>query len=103
MQEFSSLFEEKKIYKLYSPRRYIKKRPEKSRKFNWKVLVICLAIVYLVAFIGSLFTTQETDSEWFNSIKPSITPPNWVFPIAWNILFLLLALSMYFAWVSGKE
>ncbi|MEK6914010.1 MAG: TspO/MBR family protein [Nanoarchaeota archaeon] len=72
-------------------------------KINWKLLVLCLVIVYSVAFIGSLFTIQGTNSEWYQSIKPSITPPNWVFPIVWNILFFLIALSLYFVTTSSKN
>mgnify|MGYP001243137208 CR=1 FL=1 len=64
-------------------------------KINWKILILSFIVVYGIAFIGSLFTTSSVNSEWYLSIKPSITPPNWVFPIAWNILFFLIAVSLY--------
>lgn len=64
-------------------------------KINWKILIISFILVYGIAFLGSLFTTSSVDSSWYLSIKPSITPPNWVFPIAWNILFFLIAVSLY--------
>lgn len=75
-------------------------------KINWKVLIVSFVIVYAVAAIGSIFTTNSVKSNWYNSIKPSITPPNWVFPIVWNVLFFLIALSLYFVWSSknsGKQ
>ena len=72
-------------------------------KKNWKVLVVSLLVVYAVAFVGSLFTSSETNSQWYLSIKPTITPPNFVFPIAWNILFFLIALSLYFSWTNAKK
>jgi len=69
-----------------------------------KALVACLLIVYFIAFLGSLFTFNAVRSEWYISIRPSITPPNWVFPVVWNVLFLLIALSLYFSWTnSGKN
>jgi translocator protein len=74
----------------------------KKREINWKYLIICLAIVYAVALIGSFFTSSKTNTEWYENIKPSITPPNWVFPIVWNILFFLIALSLYFSWINAK-
>lgn len=72
-------------------------------KINWRLLILCFAITYSVAFIGSLFTIQGVNSEWYQSIRPSITPPNWVFPIVWNILFFLIAISLYFLMISSKN
>jgi tryptophan-rich sensory protein len=76
----------------------------KNKGFNFKVFIICLLIVFLiVGGVGSLFTTKNVNSSWYQSIQPAITPPNWVFPIAWNILFLLISFSLYFAWMSSKS
>ena len=74
-----------------------------KNRINWKVLILCLIAVYLIAFVGSLFTFQSVNSSWYESIKPDITPPNYVFPIVWNILFFLIALSIYFLWTSAKN
>ena len=39
---------------------------------------------------GSLFPTGE----WYSELnKPVWTPPNWVFPVAWPILYLLMSYS----------
>ncbi|MBU4070251.1 MAG: tryptophan-rich sensory protein [Nanoarchaeota archaeon] len=73
------------------------------KKINFKILIACLVFVYLIAFIGSLFTFSNTDSEWYLNNKSSITPPNYVFPIVWNILFLLIAFSLYFAWINSNK
>ena len=72
-------------------------------KIRWKVLIISLILVFLTAFIGSFFTSGNTNSDWYQQIKPSITPPNYVFPIVWNILFFLIALSLYFSWIKAKN
>ena len=74
-----------------------------KRRINWKILVISFLIVFTVAFVGSLFTSTNTDTAWYDSIKPEITPPNWVFPIVWNVLFVLIALSLYFSWANSKN
>jgi len=74
----------------------------KRIKINWKVLIVCILIIAFVELTGSLFTSKSVNSEWYNSIKPSITPPGWVFPVVWNILFLLIAISLYFAWQASK-
>ena len=72
-------------------------------KIKWKVLIISLFFTYLTGAIGSIFTSGNTSGEWYDSIKPSITPPGWVFPIVWNLLFFLIALSLYFSWTNSKE
>lgn len=74
----------------------------KKRK-NIIVLIACLAISYFVAFIGSLLTGPAVKSSWYQEIRPALTPPNWVFPVVWNVLFFLIALSLYFAWENKKE
>ncbi|MBA1228194.1 tryptophan-rich sensory protein [Pseudomonas viridiflava] len=34
--------------------------------------------------------------QWYESLtKPSFTPPNWLFPVAWTIIYLLLAWAGY--------
>jgi len=74
-----------------------------KKRFNLRVLVICFLIVFGTAFVGSLFTSKNVDTSWYQNIKPDITPPNYVFPIVWNILFFLIALSLYFAWIYSSK
>lgn len=55
-------------------------------------------ITIAVAVIGSIFTSGGM--EWYDNqiIKPSLTPPDWVFPIAWNIIFILTTISALITW-----
>ena len=73
------------------------------KKFNIISFIICILIVFSVAGLGSLFTAGNSSGEWYESIKPSITPPSFVFPIVWNILFFLIAVSLYFTWQSANK
>ena len=73
-----------------------------KRGIDWKALLTSLGLVCLAAFLGSLFTSPNVNSDWYESIKPDITPPNYVFPIVWSVLFFLIGLSMYFAWTNSK-
>lgn len=76
---------------------------KENKKISWKALITCFIIIFIVSLIGSSFTYSSVNTPWYQSIKPSITPPNWVFPIVWTILYILIALSMYYAWMSSKN
>ena len=70
-----------------------------NKKIDWKIFIACLAIVFVVAYIGSVFTDT---GNWYNSVKPTITPPNYVFPVVWTILFYFITLSLYYTITSAK-
>lgn len=74
-----------------------------KKGINWKVLIASLVIVFAISFIGSLFTSGNTNSSWYLENKPSFTPPSIVFPIVWPILYFLMALSLYFTWIKAKK
>lgn len=67
-----------------------------------KEAIISIAIVVIAVILGNIFTSKSVNSSWYESIKPSITPPNYIFPIVWTILFILIAISLYFALTSGQ-
>jgi tryptophan-rich sensory protein len=74
-----------------------------EKRITYKVLIISCVAVFAIAFIGGLFTSGNTNSSWYLENKSSITPPGFVFPIVWNILYFLIALSLYFAWTGSKK
>jgi benzodiazapine receptor len=64
-------------------------------------LVICLALTFSAAFIGSLFTRSAVP-DWYATLnKPSFTPPNWLFGPVWTILYILMAISAFIVWQKG--
>lgn len=69
---------------------------------EWKALAGALLAVYSFALIGGVFTGAGPESAWYEAVKPGITPPDAAFPIAWNALYFLIALSLYFAWVRSE-
>lgn len=81
----------------------MKKKRQIKKKINWKVLIWSLIIVFIVAGIGGFFTGKNVNSQWYSQVKPSITPPGWVFPVVWNTLFVLIAYSLYFTWTRSNK
>ena len=66
------------------------------------LLLKCIAIPLLVGVIASLLTGGGM--EMFEVIeKPLLSPPAWLFPIVWTILYILMGISSYLILTSGAE
>ena len=62
-----------------------------------KYIVVPLVTI-LVAIVGSYFSSSGMT--WYNSdlITPSLNPPKWIFPVAWNLIFILTTISAIIFW-----
>lgn len=62
----------------------------KSLKFGY-----VLVVVLLTAYLSSIFSRYGT-SGWYQTLpKPDITPPDYVFPIVWTLLYALIIAATY--------
>ncbi len=53
-----------------------------------------IALCFVVGLSASYFQSESL-AEWYPLLrKPSITPPNWVFPIAWGIIYVCMGVSL---------
>ncbi|MGJ4943638.1 TspO/MBR family protein [Bradyrhizobium sp. HKCCYLS1011] len=53
-------------------------------------------IVLLVLVVGGgwIVGASNLPGAWYGSLhKPPFTPPNWLFPIAWTVLYILIAIA----------
>lgn len=55
-------------------------------------LISSVAVIF-TSLCGSYFTSKSVKSDWYDSMRPSITPPAFVFPIVWTILYILIAIA----------
>lgn len=63
-------------------------------KLDWKKLLICLAIPLAVGGLAALLTGGGMGAYGeFN--QPPLSPPGWLFPIVWTILYLLMGYASY--------
>lgn len=71
-------------------------------KINKKLLIICLAIPLLLGGLAALITGGGMESfERLN--KPPLSPPGWLFPVVWTILYLLMGAASYLVLRSGAR
>ena len=63
-------------------------------KRNWKALVVSILIPLVVGTAAGLLTMGGMEA--FTALnKPPLSPPAWLFPVAWTILYTLMGISSY--------
>lgn len=51
-------------------------------------------VVVAVVGIGWLIGATNLPGDWYAGLaKPGFVPPNWAFPVAWTILYILIAIA----------
>ncbi|MDO5811950.1 MAG: TspO/MBR family protein [Bacillota bacterium] len=72
---------------------------------NKKTLILCLLIPLLIGGLSG-FLTMDSTILYQDLNRPPFSPPNWLFPVVWTILYLLMGLSSYLivqSYSSNKE
>ena len=68
---------------------------------NWKPLLIALAIPLGVGGLAALLSGGMSD---YRSLEqPPLSPPGWVFPVVWTLLYLLMGYASYRVYTAGMS
>ena len=60
---------------------------------------ISLLVFALLVVLASQVGASYMPGPWYAALaKPTWTPPNWVFPVVWTTLYVLIALAGWYAW-----
>ena len=71
-------------------------------KVNKRLLFICIAIPLIVGGVSALLT--QNSMEVFESVvQPPLSPPAWLFPVVWTILYVLMGISSYLILTSDTS
>lgn len=58
------------------------------------MLIACIAVPLAVGLVSSRITLDQM--ELFGQMnQPALSPPAWLFPIAWTILYILMGIASY--------
>lgn len=69
----------------------------------WIVLAGLIGLC-LAAGLLSALATQSAVIDWYPTlVKPSWTPPSWIFPPVWTGLYILMALAAWLIWKSDTR
>lgn len=72
-----------------------------GEKSIWRFVVSVL----ITAGIGALsgFLGMAGNEQYVKLKRPAFSPPGYIFPIVWTILYFLMALAFYRIWMHGKQ
>ena len=84
-------------------RNRMKTIPKEDRlptKYPWLGLAVLIVLCFVVAGIGGLVTTPNIPNWYAGLVKPSWTPPDWVFGPVWSVS--TCAWRWRLGWCGGK-
>lgn len=71
------------------------------KKNKYWIIIMMIAIPLIVGTLsGLLFSAGD---EYGAMVKPPLSPPSWLFPVVWTILFALMGISSYLIFSSDAE
>jgi len=66
-------------------------------------LLLCLALCLGIGFTAGIVTAPAIPT-WYASLeKPPWTPPNWAFPVVWNLLYAFMGVSLWLLWDRAHD
>ena len=71
-----------------------------KQHIKWKPLLIALALPLAVGGF-SAFLTRDGMKAFASLRQPPLSPPSWLFPVIWTLLYLMMGYASYLIWVSG--
>lgn len=64
-------------------------------------LIVCIAVPLAVGG-ASAWLTRGSMGKFAALTQPPLSPPGWLFPVVWTILFVLMGVASYLVLASGK-
>lgn len=70
-----------------------------KKELDVKLLAKCIAIPLLVGVVSAIISNGGMQV-FENVTKPPLSPPAWLFPVVWTILYTLMGISSYLVLTS---
>lgn len=68
-------------------------------KIQWKKLLPAIALPLAVGGLSALITSDAMES-FGNLRQPPLSPPAWLFPVVWSLLYILMGIASYRVWIA---
>ena len=67
---------------------------------KWKLLIPAVLLPLTVGGLAALLTGSAMDN-YSQVTRPPLSPPGWLFPLAWSLLYILMGISSYIVATSS--
>ena len=71
-------------------------------KIKWRSLIISLLIPLGIGGLAA-FLTRDSMQTFESLNQPPLSPPGWLFPVVWTILYILMGIACYIIYNSNSE
>lgn len=72
-------------------------------KRNWKPYLFWILLAEAVGALSGWLTRAATATYSTSILKPPLSPPGWVFPVVWTILFALMGIGAAKVYLSPSS
>lgn len=72
------------------------------KKIKWSDLIIFIVSAELVGALAGILAGNSF-SFYKELAKPPLSPPGWIFPVTWAVLYALMGISAYIIHASDSE
>lgn len=55
---------------------------------------VSILTMLIVLYVPNATTMKTVNSAWYTCIRPTITPPKYVFPVVWTILYITIGIAL---------
>ena len=74
----------------------------KNLSFRPGMLIFSVLIPLCIGGLSAL-VTKNTMKTYLSMNKPPLSPPGWMFPVVWTILYVMMGVAAYFVITSGAD
>ena len=68
---------------------------EQLRAAYLRWAVVTVPLILLLGFASSRIAPAGAQNRWYAElVRPAMTPPDWVFPVAWGALYILMGFAL---------
>jgi len=74
-----------------------------DKKVSWWLIVPAILIPQSIGNLGAIFTIPNIDSWYATLVKPSFSPPNYLFAPVWLTLYTLMGVALFLVWKTVAQ